>query len=66
MDCTGTRSLKITKSIRAQGMSLVINKKRGRRLLTVKSRNSDRKDDQSGCMWSSPERVSKTLPGKAY
>lgn len=46
MDCTGTRSLKIPESIRAQGMSLVINEKRGRRLLTVKSRNSDREDDE--------------------
>ena len=52
MDCTGTRSLKITESIRAQGMSLVTNEKRQGRLLTVKSRNSDRKDDQSGCIWS--------------
>ena len=52
MDCTGTRNLKITESIGAQSMSMVTNEKRRRRLLTVKSRNSDRKDDQSGCMWS--------------
>ena len=43
MDCTGTRSLTITENIRAQGMSLVTNEKRGRRLLTCQVKKQQQK-----------------------
>lgn len=38
-----TRSLTITENIRAQGMNLVINEKRGRRLLTCQVKKQQQK-----------------------